>query len=78
VAVEGDAALTDRNFGQSRAHLAVEAVAVHAEIGGRIAIANEAWWDPVKGFCLMYSHRETNGGPERAATKPMRAKRRVL
>ena len=33
-AIEADPLLADRDFGQVRAHLRVEAVAVHAEVGG--------------------------------------------
>ena len=42
MAVEGDAALTDRDFGEGRPYLAVEPVAVHAEVSRRISEANEA------------------------------------
>jgi hypothetical protein len=45
VAVKGDAALTDRDFGQLRADFAVEAVAIHPEVGGRVAVADEARQD---------------------------------
>jgi hypothetical protein len=42
VPVEGDAALADGNFGQCGAHLDVKAIAIHAEVGRRIAITDKA------------------------------------
>ena len=45
--VEGNAVHTDRNDGYVRAHLAVEAVLVHAEVGWGGAEADEAWRDGV-------------------------------
>jgi hypothetical protein len=45
VAVKGDAALTDRDFGQVRADFRVKAVPVHAEVGGHVAVADEARQD---------------------------------
>ena len=44
-AVEGDALLADSNLGQSRSNLAVKAVAVHAQIGGGVAEADQAGLD---------------------------------
>ena len=44
-AIEGDALATDRYDGYPRPHLKFEAVLVHAEIGWRIAEANEARQD---------------------------------
>jgi len=38
-AVESDALLPDANLGEGRANLPVKAVAVHAQVGGRIAQA---------------------------------------
>ncbi|MGB5761048.1 MAG: hypothetical protein WBM58_00705 [Sedimenticolaceae bacterium] len=35
--VEGDALIADWNFGEVRPHLGVEAIAVHAQIEGRVA-----------------------------------------
>jgi hypothetical protein len=45
VAIKSNAALADRDFGQVRADFAVEAVPVHAEVGGRVAVADEARQD---------------------------------
>jgi hypothetical protein len=44
-AVEGDALPTDTDLGQGRTNLAVKAVAVHAQIGGRVAEADQAGLD---------------------------------
>jgi hypothetical protein len=35
--VEGDALITDRDFGEVRAYLGVEAIPVHAEVEGCVA-----------------------------------------
>lgn len=43
--IEGDAALADRDLGEARAHLGVEAVAVHAEVGRRVPEPDEAGED---------------------------------
>jgi len=40
--VEGDALLADRNFNEIGAHLPVEAVAVHANIEGRVPESDQA------------------------------------
>jgi len=40
--IERDAALADGDLRQRRAYLVVEAVAVHTEVRGRVAVANEA------------------------------------
>jgi len=39
-AVEGDTLSADTEFGQGGAHLPVEAVAVHAQVGGGVAEAD--------------------------------------
>jgi len=44
-AIEGDAAITDRDFGEERPHLGIEPVAVHAEVGRRVAVADQAGKD---------------------------------
>jgi len=41
--VEGDALFADRYFGEVRAYLGIEAVAVHAEIRRGVSQAKEAW-----------------------------------
>ena len=43
--VEGDAAIADRDFGEERSDFGVEPVAVHAEVCGRVAVADEAGED---------------------------------
>ena len=43
-AVEGDSLNADAKGEDARAHFAVEAVFVHAEIGGGVAHADEAGW----------------------------------
>ena len=42
-AIEGDSLDADAQGEDAWAYLAVEAVLVHAEIGGRVAQSNEAW-----------------------------------
>lgn len=42
-AVEGDSLDADAEGGDAGTHLPVEAVLVHAEIGGSVAHADEAW-----------------------------------
>ena len=42
-AIEGDSLDADAESENARAHFAVEAVLVHAEIGGGVAQADEAW-----------------------------------
>ena len=44
-AVEGDTLPADTKFSQGGAHLAVKAVAVHAQVGGGIAKAEQAGLD---------------------------------
>ena len=43
--VEGDALFADADFNEIRPHLGVEAVAVHAQVAGRIAEADQSWCD---------------------------------
>ena len=43
-AIEGDSLDADAESEDARTHFAVEAVLVHAEIGGRVAQADEARW----------------------------------
>jgi hypothetical protein len=45
VPVEGDAALTDRDLGEGRAYLAVEPVAVHAEVSRCVPETDETRGD---------------------------------
>jgi hypothetical protein len=40
--VEGDSLRADRDDGEERTNVAIEAILVHAEIGGRVAQPNEA------------------------------------
>jgi hypothetical protein len=40
--VESDSLCPDRNHGKKRTNLAIEAILVHAEIGGRVAQPDEA------------------------------------
>jgi hypothetical protein len=42
-AIEGDALDADAERKDARAHFAVEAVFVHAEVGGRVTESDEAW-----------------------------------
>ncbi len=44
-AVEGDTLAADAKFGQGRAYLVVEAVAVHAQVVGGIAESDQAGLD---------------------------------
>ena len=41
-AIEADALRADGDFGEKRTHLGIEAVAVHAEVGRRVANAQDA------------------------------------
>jgi hypothetical protein len=43
-AIKGDSLYTDAQGEDARAHFPVEAVLVHAEVGGRVAHADEAGW----------------------------------
>jgi hypothetical protein len=54
--IERDAAVADRNVGDERAHLDVEAVAVHAEVGGCVPEPDEAG---------KHAHRATPRGSPR-------------
>lgn len=42
LAIEGDAAVADRDLGQRWAHFEVEAVLVHAAVAGGVAQSNES------------------------------------
>jgi hypothetical protein len=44
-AIEGDALPADSNFGQGAAHFPVKAVGVHAQVGGRVAEADQSGLD---------------------------------
>ena len=44
-AVEGDTLAADANFNQSRAHLPVKAIAVHAQVAGGVAESDQAGLD---------------------------------
>jgi hypothetical protein len=41
LAIEGDAPAAERDFGERRANLGVEAVAVDAEVGWRVAVTED-------------------------------------
>jgi hypothetical protein len=41
MAIERDAALTDWDLGQSLAHLAIEPIAIHTKVGGRVPITDQ-------------------------------------
>lgn len=43
--VEADAAVADRDLDHVRAHVAVEYAVGHAEVGGCVAVAKDAWGD---------------------------------
>ena len=43
-AVEGDSLDADAQGEDARPHFAVEAVLVHAEVGGGVTQSDEAWW----------------------------------
>jgi len=62
-AVEGDALDADAQGENARAHFTVEAVLVHAEIGGRVAQADEAGW-----LCGMRFRCVVQNGKGRAVT----------
>ena len=49
-AVEGDSLDADAERKYAVANFAVEAVLVHAEVGGGVAQADEAWWRRVQRF----------------------------
>jgi hypothetical protein len=44
-AIEGDAAIADRDFSKKGAHLSIEAVAVHAQVRRCVAVPDEAGKD---------------------------------
>ena len=52
-AVEGDSLNADAKREDARAHFAIEAVLVHAEIGGGVAQSNEAWRRDVRLRCVV-------------------------
>jgi hypothetical protein len=52
-AVEGDSLNADAQGEDARPHFAVEAVLVHAEIGGRIAQSDNAWRRAVRLQCVV-------------------------
>lgn len=41
MAIEGDAAITDRDFGEERAHLGIEPVPIHAQVRGRVTVPDQ-------------------------------------
>jgi hypothetical protein len=52
-AVEGDSLNADAEGEDAGAHFAVEAVFVHAEIGGGVAQSNKAWRGDVRLRCVV-------------------------
>ena len=54
--VEGNALIADRDFSQMWTHFAVEAVAIHAHIQGRVPKPEQAWKDVCRNLC---SHRHS-------------------
>ena len=52
-AVEGDSLNADAQGEDARSHFAVEAVLVHAEIGGGVAHADEPWRRGVRLRCVV-------------------------
>ena len=64
-AIEADALDADRNFGQVRAHLGVEPVAVHAEVARRVTEANDARAEfeiAAQSSALVVGQDRYNGG----------------
>ena len=43
--IEGNALIANRDFSQMWTHVAVEAVAIHAQVDGRIPKPEQAWGD---------------------------------
>lgn len=58
--VEGDTLLTNRNHGEARAHLGVEAVSVHAEIKRRVPETDQPREQP-GGVIRAVAHRRWSG-----------------
>ena len=52
-AVEGDSLNADAQGEDARPHFAVEAVLVHAEVGGGVAQADESWRRGVRLRCAV-------------------------
>jgi hypothetical protein len=52
-AVEGDSLNANAKGEDARAHFPVEAVLVHAEIGGGVAQSDEAWRRGVRLSCVV-------------------------
>ena len=52
-AVEGDSLNANAQGEHARPHFAVEAILVHAEIGGGVAQADEAWRRGVSSRCVF-------------------------
>jgi hypothetical protein len=43
VPIKGDPPLSNGDFGEFWAHLVIEPISVHAQVGGGIAVADQAW-----------------------------------
>ncbi len=56
-AIEGDALDADADLGQPRADVAIEAIAVHSEVAGRVAEAEEAGEHGGRALCDVAGHR---------------------
>jgi hypothetical protein len=69
-AVKGDATLADWNFGEKRPHLGVEPIAVHAEIAGRVTIADEARKDDGHSLTPQDQTVATGSGPAAIMPRP--------
>jgi hypothetical protein len=54
--VEGNALIADRDFSQMWAHFAVETVAIHSHIQGRVPKPEQTWKDGCRNLC---SHRHS-------------------
>jgi len=66
--IEGNAAIAYRDLGEKRAHLGVEAVAVHAEIRRRVAVSDETRQNG--HGCCRFHHAQLDAlGPSVAATR---------
>jgi hypothetical protein len=52
-AVEGDSLNADAEGEDAGAYFAIEAVLVHAEVGGCVTQSDEAWWRGVRLRCVV-------------------------
>ncbi len=79
-AIERNALCADRDFSEVRTYFQIESVAVHAEIGRRIAEADEAWYHagksshirpPPKGISMsLIVWLEARGRPHQGLCRP--------